>query len=304
MSNDDHVLIADFGLAGLGDTMTVAAATTTSEDRTIRWSAPELHDPESCGFDKFRRTRATDIYAFGCIALEVSMVIILRQRLVYISQLFTGEQPFANVPARLDFAVIRKVLAGELPVQQPPPNLGIQQGVWSLIRRCWSKNASERPQISEAIRELQAWSFLATRKQWAHAVVECAARADVHEAHLLLATQCLRVMNEQLRQDICDIRDPGKLNSEITDLSQRLDANVSEELRYACVHWAEHLTSIRATTEELLEQVQLFCQWKILFWIELMSLLGCFWSSIRMLASTKAWYSVRCYRILRNETRT
>jgi serine/threonine protein kinase len=72
MSADQHPLLADFGLAGLGDTITAFAATTASEDRSIRWSAPELHHPERFGFDKFRRTRATDVYAFGCLALEVS----------------------------------------------------------------------------------------------------------------------------------------------------------------------------------------------------------------------------------------
>jgi serine/threonine protein kinase len=71
MSEDQHPLVADFGLVGLGDTMTAAAATTTSEDRTVRWSAPELQNPETFVGGKFRRTRAADMYAFGCLALEV-----------------------------------------------------------------------------------------------------------------------------------------------------------------------------------------------------------------------------------------
>jgi serine/threonine protein kinase len=71
MSSNQEPLLADFGLAGLGDTETVAAATTTTEDRSVRWSAPELHDPSRFGFEVFRRTRATDIYAFGCLCLEV-----------------------------------------------------------------------------------------------------------------------------------------------------------------------------------------------------------------------------------------
>jgi serine/threonine protein kinase len=78
VSSDQHPLLADFGLAGLGDTMTAIAATTSSEDRSIRWSAPELHDPELFGFKDFRRTRAADVYAFGCLGLEVSACFICR----------------------------------------------------------------------------------------------------------------------------------------------------------------------------------------------------------------------------------
>jgi serine/threonine protein kinase len=77
MREDAHACLADFGLAGIGDTMTSAAATATTENRSIRWSAPELHDPEAFGLSSFRRTRASDMYAFGGLVLEVLFIIVL-----------------------------------------------------------------------------------------------------------------------------------------------------------------------------------------------------------------------------------
>jgi serine/threonine protein kinase len=72
VSVDQHVQLADFGLAGLGDTMTTAAATATNQATSLRWAAPELHNWEALGFPSFRRTRATDVYAFGGLCLEVN----------------------------------------------------------------------------------------------------------------------------------------------------------------------------------------------------------------------------------------
>jgi hypothetical protein len=115
----------------------------------------------------------------------------------------------------------------------------------------------------------------------------------VHDAHALLVTQCLRVMNERLRQDICNIEDPSLFNSEVKDLPQRLDAYVPEELRYACLNWVEHLTSTPSMTTELLAQLEVFCDQHILQWIEVVSLLGRLPSSVDMLSSAKTWCVVR-----------
>jgi serine/threonine protein kinase len=71
MSEDVHIQLADFGLTGLGDTITTGAATATTEHSTVRWAAPEIHNPEQFGFENFKRTRATDIYAFGGLCVEV-----------------------------------------------------------------------------------------------------------------------------------------------------------------------------------------------------------------------------------------
>ncbi|KAJ7144136.1 hypothetical protein C8R44DRAFT_553241, partial [Mycena epipterygia] len=39
---------------------------------SVRWMAPETLNPSACGLQSFARTPASDIYAFGCVCLEVS----------------------------------------------------------------------------------------------------------------------------------------------------------------------------------------------------------------------------------------
>lgn len=68
--NDEwQACLADFGLT-VASEATMATHTSNSHGST-RWMAPELHDPESFGLDRFLRTPASDIYAFACVCLEV-----------------------------------------------------------------------------------------------------------------------------------------------------------------------------------------------------------------------------------------
>ncbi|KAJ7860896.1 hypothetical protein B0H13DRAFT_1575919, partial [Mycena leptocephala] len=43
----------------------------SSHARSVRWFAPELLDPKSNVCVRCIRTPATDVYAFGCVCLEV-----------------------------------------------------------------------------------------------------------------------------------------------------------------------------------------------------------------------------------------
>lgn len=54
------------------------ATQTSNNHGSVRWMAPELHDPESFGFRRFLRTPASDIYAFGCVCLEVLVTSTIR----------------------------------------------------------------------------------------------------------------------------------------------------------------------------------------------------------------------------------
>ncbi|KAJ7279128.1 kinase-like domain-containing protein [Mycena rebaudengoi] len=68
--NDEwSACLADFGLTSLSDTTT--ATHTSNRAGSIRWMAPELIDPDRFGHRQFTRTPASDVYAFGCVCLEV-----------------------------------------------------------------------------------------------------------------------------------------------------------------------------------------------------------------------------------------
>jgi hypothetical protein len=92
------------------------------------------------------------------------------------------------------------------------------------------------------------------------------------EASLSVAMACLRLMNNNLKKDICEIRDHTIVNRDIYDLPQRLDRFVPESLRYACVHWISHVISASATAP-LIKELEHFCKTHIFNWIETLSLL-------------------------------
>ncbi|KAJ6587623.1 kinase-like domain-containing protein [Mycena vulgaris] len=75
--------------------------------------APEMIQPTNFGLDNFAHTQASDIYAFGCVCLE----------------LYTGHPPFADV--KHDTAVLLKVLARDRP-PRPTGNI-IPDHMWDLI---------------------------------------------------------------------------------------------------------------------------------------------------------------------------
>ncbi|KAG6888776.1 hypothetical protein C0995_006105 [Termitomyces sp. Mi166 len=64
--------LADFGIASISDKEILAwtsLSTTGSKGGTVRWQALELFDPESD--EEIRNTKASDIWAWACVAYEV-----------------------------------------------------------------------------------------------------------------------------------------------------------------------------------------------------------------------------------------
>lgn len=66
--------LADFGLASIAYDSNAPNITSSFSTRamTIRWTAPELLNPERFGLEHVLPSRASDVYAFGMVAWEVS----------------------------------------------------------------------------------------------------------------------------------------------------------------------------------------------------------------------------------------
>jgi hypothetical protein len=109
--------------------------------------------------------------------------------------------------------------------------------------------------------------------------------------HTLLARVCLEVMTS-LRQDICGINNLSSLNSEVDDLPSRIIDNIPPHLRYACRHWAWHLAN-GIFSDVLLDLLREFCSKKLLYWIEVCSLLGELRNALLSLNSVQMAISVR-----------
>jgi hypothetical protein len=111
--------------------------------------------------------------------------------------------------------------------------------------------------------------------------------------HIVL--HCLECMNNSLKEDICGVNDPSKLNSEIVDLKLRVQARIPSELQYSCIHWVSHLLCLRSSdeaSEQILESIQLFTFNHLLHWIEVLSLLQRLDVAIPALKQAREWCMV------------
>jgi serine/threonine protein kinase len=93
----------------------------------VRWFAPELIAPTEFGCERFARTPASDVYAYGCVCLEVCPDTDYSSAFLYFSQFYTGSPPFSDV--KPDVAAMLRVIAGERP-QRP---VGMSEELWNLV---------------------------------------------------------------------------------------------------------------------------------------------------------------------------
>jgi hypothetical protein len=101
-------------------------------------------------------------------------------------------------------------------------------------------------------------------------------RFPLDGANALLAGGCLATLNEQLRYDICGVTIPSAptpLNNDIADLKERLRKRTTSGLRYAAIYGLDHIAPI-STNSKVMSRLQVFFQKRLLYWMELMSLLG------------------------------
>ncbi|KAI3621402.1 ste ste20 paka protein kinase [Moniliophthora roreri] len=117
--------LADFGLTVFAD---ATRHNTTDYSGTIQWMAPELLFSPG---ESQRRMFASDIYAYGCVCVEVYM----------------GKLPF---PDTGEARVILEVSAGKRPKRL---NM-MSDALWSLVEMCWHENRNVRPRSQQAVAEL------------------------------------------------------------------------------------------------------------------------------------------------------
>ncbi|KAG8729440.1 hypothetical protein FRC11_008769, partial [Ceratobasidium sp. 423] len=89
-----------------------------------------------------------------------------------------------------------------------------------------------------------------------------------------LARRCLEIMKAQLRFNICQLESSFILDEEIPDLKERIEANISPWLFYACRFWVDHLTQ-GGVSVTLVELVYEFLSQRLLFWMEVLNLNNC-----------------------------
>ncbi|KAF2818545.1 HET-domain-containing protein [Ophiobolus disseminans] len=91
--------------------------------------------------------------------------------------------------------------------------------------------------------------------------------------HGKLASHCLELMSAPngLRQNICNLSEPGVLSSEVDE--SQIKANLPPELQYACRYWVDHLERSQRGIKDG-EATHRFLQKHLLHWLEAMSLIN------------------------------
>ena len=113
----------------------------------------------------------------------------------------------------------------------------------------------------------------------------------IHHREILLS--CLKVMKAGLRRDICQLDNCILLEGE--DLATHRAAYIGDTLEYACQFWTDHLartTSSQDSIEEIHKAIQEFFETSLLFWIEVLSLMGKLDVGVYAINKVEEWYIV------------
>ncbi|KAG9312363.1 kinase-like domain-containing protein [Chiua virens] len=127
--------LSDFGFASLMGNIPEGLAYlqwSTVRPGAIRWTAPEQIDSE----ENPNVTTKSDIYSFGCLALQV----------------LSGKIPWSEV--RKDAAVVLRLAKAKQPGR--PASRSIDDSHWDLIQSCWSP-IEERPTAEAIIFKIQCF---------------------------------------------------------------------------------------------------------------------------------------------------
>ena len=116
---------------------------------------------------------------------------------------------------------------------------------------------------------------------------------DERETHKRLAIRCLELLStdKTLRKDVCGLRLPGTLRSEINQ--NIIDTNLPPDVQYACRYWVYHWKESRCLIRDG-DLVDRFLTRHLLHWLEALGLLGRVSESIDMVDNLLALLNVRC----------
>jgi len=101
------------------------------------------------------------------------------------------------------------------------------------------------------------------------------------ERHIDLFRHCLELMSKRLRQDICNIREPGVLITEIS--KDTIQSVITADLQYACRYWVYHFQQGNPVEED--SRILQFLMQHLLHWLEVLTLVGEVSEGVLMIAS-------------------
>lgn len=113
-------------------------------------------------------------------------------------------------------------------------------------------------------------------------------RIDETTSHKNLAKSSLRIMDQQLRFNIAQFPDSHIKNAALVDLDYRAETLIGSPLIYAARFWMDHLQMCQ-WDEDIFEKVKVLILDKLLFWFEVLSVVGEIYGASATLRSLLKW---------------
>ncbi|KIN92861.1 hypothetical protein M404DRAFT_655279, partial [Pisolithus tinctorius Marx 270] len=104
-----------------------------------------------------------------------------------------------------------------------------------------------------------------------------------------LAFATLQILCSDLQFNICRLESSYLANAEVSDLQKRIDENIPHHLSYCSRFWAQHLQKTAFDLELALLVNSIVGSEKILFWLEIISLLEVVGKGLDVLVTVKTW---------------
>jgi len=114
---------------------------------------------------------------------------------------------------------------------------------------------------------------------------------DTSLHHDGLALSCLRVMMDELCFNICQLETSHLSNDDVVDLATRTKKHISSQLSYSCRFWADHVCTTTFTLD-ISAKVKEFFSTKLLYWLEVLSLIKKVPDASAVLSSIIGWSQV------------
>jgi hypothetical protein len=118
---------------------------------------------------------------------------------------------------------------------------------------------------------------------------------DQKKAHENLYTGCMQLMSASLKRDICGLKWPGEMASNVG--GSILTQCIPRHVRYACQYWVNHLRCLsdplrEGTDQREYSKVLKFLQEDFLHWLEALSLMGKLSEGVLMVTDLQSMFTV------------
>ncbi|GCB21817.1 vegetative incompatibility protein HET-E-1 [Aspergillus awamori] len=113
---------------------------------------------------------------------------------------------------------------------------------------------------------------------------------DGHETHAKIAAHCLRVMGNQLKENVCDLASYGTQRKNID--AEVIDQHLPADVQYSCHYWVHHLQQSQGRISDT--EILSFLKKHFTHWLEALALMGRIFEGVEMIniLQSRTWGSI------------